>query len=107
MSTTVRLSARVGRDRRLILDLPAEIPVGPVEVTIRSQVGSDIGPSSPANEARDAARAKLAAAGFLETSRVSAPGARELTEEERLRLGTLRAGARPSEELIAEDRGAY
>jgi hypothetical protein len=56
---------------------------------------------------REQARAKLLAAGFLVTDIRAPLGTLPLTPEERLRIGTLPPGARPSEELIDEDRGAY
>lgn len=105
MSVQFNLSTEIGEDRRLVIDLPGDIPAGPVEVVVRS-LGDSTSPllSNP-NPEREAVRAKLAAAGFLSTTWDTLEGAQELTEAERLRLGTLPAWARPSEELIDEDRG--
>lgn len=55
---TITLSAVVGEDRRLVIDLPKDTPTGPVELIIRPATG---------NAAREAARAKLLAAGALVT----------------------------------------
>jgi hypothetical protein len=59
------------------------------------------------NPAREAARAKLLAAGALVTQFDVPEGAVRLTVEERLRMGTLRPGARSSLDLINEDRGEW
>lgn len=99
---TITLSAVVGEDRRLVIDLPADTPVGQVELTIRP-----LNETPPENPAREAARAKLLAAGFLVTSIHAPEGVVPLTPEERMRIGKLPPGARPSDELISEDRGEY
>jgi hypothetical protein len=101
----IRIPVVVGEDRRLVIDLPAEVPVGPVELVIRPLEQQNSG--SPANPAREAARAKLLAAGFLVTNIRAPEGTVPLSNEELERLGRLLAGARPSEELIDEDRGTY
>ena len=99
------LPAVVGEDRHLVLDLPPDTPLGPVEVEIRPAPVESEAPVY--NPAREAARAKLLAAGFLSTAHRAPEGAVRLTVEERMRIGTLPPGARPSEELIDEDRGEY
>jgi hypothetical protein len=55
----------------------------------------------------EAARAKLITAGAMRPDLDVPPDAVPLTLEERLQLGQLPPGARPSEDLIAEDRGAW
>lgn len=95
----IKLSKIVGENRRLIIDVPADMPVGEVEVIIRS--------TSEAVVTRELARAKLLTAGMLTTSIPVPADAKPLTIEERQRIGTLSAGARPSEALIDEDRGAW
>jgi hypothetical protein len=57
--------------------------------------------------ARDAARAKLLAARFLATDIRAPDGTAPLSDEALAHLGQLPAGARPSEDLIDEDRGSY
>lgn len=59
------------------------------------------------NPVREAARAKLAAAGALRVLDLVPEGRQALTREKRMQLGTLPAHARPSEALIDEDRGLY
>jgi hypothetical protein len=99
----ILLSAVVGEDRHLIIDLPPDAPIGHVEVEIRpAQI---VSPKPVINPAREAARAKLLAAGALVTSFEVPEGTIRLTVEERMRIGTLPAGARSSDELIDEDRG--
>ncbi len=94
----------VDADRRLVIDLPASTPIGPAEVVIRPR---STAARETANPARDAARAKLLAAGFLTTDIYAPVEAVQLSEEDIARFGRLPPGARPSEDLIAEDRGSY
>lgn len=107
MAWEIRLVATVGEDRRLDVQLPADAPTGPVELTVRA--APDIAGKSGLhdNPARAAARAKMLAADFLSDGHRAPIGARALSDEERVRIGTLPPGSRPSEELIDEDRGAY
>jgi hypothetical protein len=55
VSKTIELSARVGEDRRLVLDLPDDVPIGPVIVTIRSATGAETESGVPARPALKAA----------------------------------------------------
>lgn len=77
----VRLSATIGADRKLVIQLPDEIPAGNIEIEIRAVVQPSSMPNTveaqaaepatdarqpdeiPYNPAREAARAKLRAAG--------------------------------------------
>ncbi len=109
----ITLSATVSEDHKLIIELPEDVPPGEVEVVIRpvtppqetAEQSNDEYP--PYNAAREAARAKMLAAGKLVTWIKAPEGTVPLTPEERMRIGTLPPGARPSEELIDEDRGEY
>jgi hypothetical protein len=65
----IRLSATIGEDRKLVLELPPDTPTGPVALLIR-----------PLQETQQTAHELLLAAGVLSP------------------------GARPSEDLIDEDR---
>ena len=58
-----------------------------------------------ASAARDAARAKLSQAGVLATDLVFPADLAPVSDAELEQLGRLRPGARPSEDIIAEDRG--
>jgi hypothetical protein len=90
------LSAVVGEDRRLIVELPKDTPLGQVNLIIL--------PATSPDPDRDAARAKLAAAGLLGQAHLPPAGMYEPAAEELLAAGTLPPGARPTHELIAEDR---
>jgi hypothetical protein len=100
----VTIPVVVGPDRRLVLDLPPSTPIGPANVVILPRMN---GADERATSARDAARAKLLAAGFLAMDLRAPEGTAPLSDEDLTRLGQLPAGARPSEDLIDEDRGTY
>lgn len=97
----ITLSAVVGHDRRLIVELPDDIPAGPVELTIRAVEKTVPLP----NPDRERIRAKMMAAGILDLSIRAPDDTVRLTAEELLRLGTLPADARSTSDLINEDRG--
>ena len=97
-------------NRKLIIDLPPDTPTGQVEIQlIVRQIASDAkeeeNPEWRAEYER--IKAKLAAAGALSTIWKAPEGAVELTEEERIRIGTMPPGAPTSEQLVREDRGEY
>ncbi len=100
----VRIPVVVGVDRRLVIDLPATTPIGPADVVIVPRSSDQ---SQKTETARAEVGAKLLAAGFLSTSLHAPAGATSLSDEELARVGRLAPGARPSEVLIDEDRGAY
>jgi hypothetical protein len=101
--SVVTIPVDVGEDRRLVIEVPPDVPVGPADVVIVPRTGK----RTTTNPAREAARAKLRAAGLLSTNIYAPKDAVVLTDEELLRVGRLAPGARPSEELIDEDRGTY
>jgi hypothetical protein len=109
----ITLSVVIGEDRRLVVDLPEDAPTGPVELVIRAvPVGrSSVGVESIDKEAlhaeRERARQKLLAAGLLATDLGIPDNLESLSDEELEQLVRLPSGARPSEELIDEDRGLY
>lgn len=101
----VHLSTIIGADRKLVIQLPEDIPPGEVELIVRSTEQS--GELGEGQSAREAARAKLLAAGALVTQfRVPTDTAR-LSVEERMRIGTLPPGARSSLDHINDDRGEW
>jgi hypothetical protein len=102
--SAIRIQTMIGEDRRLVIDLPADTPVGPAELVIHPTAAE---PSEQKPLTREEARAKLLAAGKLATWMRAPEGAVLLTPEERMRIGKLPPDARPSEELIDEDRGEY
>lgn len=101
---TVTIAVVVDANRRLVIDLPATTPLGPAEVMIRPRAG---GSQESGSLARDCVRAKLLAANFLTTDIHAPAGAVPLSAQDIARLGRLSPGARPSEDLIDEDRGSY
>jgi hypothetical protein len=100
----ITLSVEIPPDRHLVLDLPADTPVGRAAVIIKPQSAL---PEVPINPAREAARSKLLAAGSLVTDIHAPVGAVALSNEELEQIGQLASGARSSEELLDEERGKY
>ncbi len=110
----IKLAVWVGEDKKLIIDLPADTPVGLVDVQI-SRRETEILESSTAHgepsetwaEKREHLRKQLIAAGLLSTAHYAPEGTIALSAEDLLQLGTLPPGTRPTDELIDEDRGAH
>ncbi len=103
----IRIKAKIGEDRRLVIELPPETPTGNVEIVIQPDIESADQPDNAPSLTREEARAKLLAAGALVTWIHAPDDAVLLTPEERMKIGKLPPGTRPSEELIDEDRGDY
>jgi len=98
---SITVTGLIDHNRHLVVTLPEDIPVGPVELVIRPLDETSDGVSS-----RQQAQALLRAAGLLNETRSAPPDARPLTPDEAERLGRQLAGSRRSDELIDEDRGA-
>jgi hypothetical protein len=113
--SVVKLSVWVGEDKRLIVDLPPEAPVGLVDIQIspHETQGPETGLLDRSESLESAAakrerlRKKLMDAGMLSTAHRAPEGWTPLTEEERIQLGALPPGARPTDEYVDEDRGLY
>ena len=91
----------VDEDRHLELDLPADVPVGPVELTIRPLTT----PDAVAHDlTREEARSRLQGADMLSRARYAPPDAANLSVGERERLGRLFAAEQSISALIDEDR---
>lgn len=103
--STVTLNVVVGEDRHLTIELPEEIPTGPIEVTIRP-VALPIENVPEGEMTRERARALMAAAGILSTAKYAPPDAVPLTDEEREEIGREFGALGPVSELIIEDRGS-
>lgn len=102
----ITISVVLGEDRRLIIDLPPDAPIGEVEVNlVVSSTSAEL--QTIVNPAREAARAKLLAAGKLSTIWRAPEGAVALTEEELIRIGTLSPGSPTIADFIKEERGEY
>lgn len=92
----------VDEKRRIMIDLPDDMPTGPIEITARPLADLE---TRPEPLTREWVRAKLIAAGLVDTDARYAPDdAEELSEEEEEELGRLLAGPRPVEDYINEDR---
>ncbi len=102
---TIIIEAEVGPDHRLIQPLPPEVPVGRIKLVIQPINEVPAPTSHPLT--REEARAKLLAAGKLVADLHPPEGTVALAAEELLQIGQLPPNARPSEELIDEDRGLY
>jgi hypothetical protein len=100
--TEITLSAVIREDRRLIIELPPDTPVGLVELSIRA-----LGTASLPNSERNAAREQLLQAGLLRTDITAPAGTVDLTAQEILELGRLPEHAPSSHQTIDEDRGDY
>jgi hypothetical protein len=100
----ITVSAVVGEDRRLVIDLPTDTPVGPVDVVIKPRISPE---GDVINPAREAARVKLLAAGKLVVDLGIPPGSQPLPDEKLRRLAQLLSGSRSVDDLIDTDRGTY
>jgi hypothetical protein len=106
MVQTIRLLAMVDENHRLVIDLPDDIPTGPVELVItavKTQNGEPV-PAETQELTREEAWRKLIAAGLVSPEEDYTPDALEVTEEELERLARSFATERPISELIDEDR---
>ena len=103
-ANSIVIHTTIGEDRHLVLDLQVEVPTGPVELVIRPKQAA----SEPTHElTREEARARLLAAGALVTNLGIPDDIEPISDEEFLELGKMPPGARPSQELIDEDRGLF
>lgn len=98
---TIQLSATVDKNGQLTAQVPDNIPPGPINIIIQSPETST---STKTASARETARAKLAAAGLLSTAHRLPANTRIPSDAEVEAAGKLPADARPSEDLINEDR---
>ncbi len=107
---TITIDAIVSDDHRLIYELPPDVPVGQVKLTIEpvaalpAETPSIEGEKKPLT--REEARRRLAAAGMLSTIRYAPQGAVALSDEERERIGRLLADDNQTVlDLVNIDRG--
>jgi hypothetical protein len=108
--TPITIETVIHEDRKLTIDLPPDVPIGQVEVEVIVRPVTHVDEETALAAWRaeyERLRAKLAAAGALSTIWKAPEGAVELSEEERIRIGTMPPGAPPSEQLVREDRGEY
>ncbi len=88
----------VDEKRRVMIDLPDDMPTGPIEITARP-----LAETRPEPLTREWVQAKLKAAGLL-ADISDIPEGEELSEEEEVKLARQMAGGRPAEDLVNEDR---
>jgi len=96
----VTLQGRLDENGRLIVYIPPEIAVESVEVQAQPAL-----PDIPLT--REAARARLKAAGMLSEVKYAPPDAQPVSKSEFERLTRLFAGERPASDLVDEDRGLH
>lgn len=102
----IKLTATIGEDRRLVIDLPKNTPLGEVDIEIEVKSSSaregslDSGHLTPEH-----AREVMRKAGVL--SLYAVPDIQPLSEDEILALGTPTKDSPSTLDLINEDRGAW
>jgi hypothetical protein len=101
--TLVTIKAILDQDRQLLITVPDDMPLGPVEVTVKS-IPAASGPALGPAVSRDEARAILAEAGLLSTARYASPDAARLAAEEQEEPLRLPDDAPDTSALIEESR---
>ncbi len=102
---SVTLVVEVTADRRVTIDLPEDIPIGSIELTIRPLPAP--GPTSNGSGrdlTREEASERLRAAGLLSEGPWAPAGAMPASEKELEELGRLFAGPTSIAEAIIEGR---
>jgi hypothetical protein len=102
---TIKLSAHISEDKKLIIDLPADLSSGPVEVIITPQQAATKPTYTPIYpkawvEKREQLRQKMLEAGILSTDYHAPPWTVPLSPDELLRIGTLPPGVRSTDEYF-------
>lgn len=98
------VSAVVGEDHKLIIDLPPDAPTGQVQVVVEANEPMTTEPASiPANPERERLRAILLAAGKLGTAHI-VDDIDYPTDEEWMKAGIMPPGTPSSEETLRELR---
>ena len=102
---SIRLTGVVNEKHELIVTLPDDVPVGPVELVLQP-VAEPEQAKEPLTE-RERVLAQLRAAGLLvKPEDLVIPANLEyVSDEELIELGRLPPGAPSSDQLIDEDRG--
>lgn len=97
----IKLTAEVDESRRLIIDLPDDMPLGTVEVVIQQVSFEPLDPSQPL--IREEVKRRMQALGLMAEIDVP-PDAVELSEQERHHIWRLVADKRSTLDLVNEDR---
>lgn len=95
------LTAVVDEKRRIMIDLPDDVPMGEVQFKINFFPLTDEVHESPSHEWL---KAKLREAGMLVEADLDFADAEELSEEEEIRLSYVFASDRTALDLVNEDR---
>lgn len=98
----IMLTTVVDEKRRIMIDLPEDVPLGEVEVELVIRPLASEVPPDPIT--REWVQARLRAAGLLAEDDYEDDEIEELSPEEEERLGKLLAEPRSVDELIYEDR---
>lgn len=98
----ITIIATLDQRRHLELDLPADAPIGEVEITIRPL---DPAVNDDAGNRRAIVQQRLQTAGLLSTARSAPPDAVALSDQQREALGRLFAAPQSLATLIDQDRG--
>ncbi|MBA3873691.1 MAG: hypothetical protein ABI970_23965 [Chloroflexota bacterium] len=104
---TITLATTIPSDRHLVIDLPADVPVGPAEIRISIPVSPTADEVSPVNPALEIARAKFRAVGSLSTTWKAPEDALILTDEELFKLTEQLAGGASVDEIMKDIRGDW
>lgn len=101
--STISFSTVITEDR--IVKLPENVPIGRVEVIIKTE--TEVSPDEPLTI--EEARRRLQAAGALSDAYIDAVSADTVRtpDEELLRMTHRPSGSKSIDELISEDRGEY
>lgn len=100
MTQTIVVTVNVDEKRRVLIDLPEDVPLGPAQLEVRVQTPD---PDQPLT--REQIRAKLIAAGLVNpNAQYAPPDAEELSPEEEERIGRLLASGKTIAEMIDEER---
>jgi hypothetical protein len=98
----IRLDAVVGEDRRLVIELPAEIPSGDVELWVRSK--ARVATVLATTLTRQEAEQRLRAAGLLAEAMGSPVVKPALSQEELWEIGKPLKPTMPAHEQIIQER---
>lgn len=98
----ITITAIVDEKRRIMIDLPDNVPTGTVKITVETVVEDEL--SDPKTR-REQLIAKLNAAGIaVSNDKYAPPDAVPLSQAERERIGRQLAAGKSSLELINEER---
>ena len=97
--TEITITVKITKDQNLIIDLPADTPIGEAEVRVRPV---------HASITRGEAKELLRAAGLLSEEPIDIPDEYiQIPDKELIRLTQLPPGSKTESERIIEDRGEY